>query len=117
MGEEKKKRKKRGKEKKKKKKKKKKKIKKKKKREKKRERIELVMARMIVWRIGRKRREGGKKRGREEEKNRWRGRGRYKEGKIIGLMMRYGIYERGVRVLQVYVINMLYINYNKRLKF
>merc|ERR1712100_730642 len=65
MGEEKKKRKKRGKEKKKKKKKKKKKIKKKKKREKKRERIELVMARMIVWRIGRKRREGGKKRGRE----------------------------------------------------
>merc|ERR1712084_108760 len=47
------------------KKKKKKKEKKKEGEEKERGKIELGMARMIVWGIGRKRREGGKKRGRE----------------------------------------------------
>lgn len=31
--------------------------------------------------------------------------------------MRYRVYEGGVRVLQVYVLNLLFMNYGKRQKF
>jgi len=68
----------------------------------------------VLWRL----RVGSGGKGREKgEMVGWKRGGRYRERKRVRLMVRYGIYERRVRVLQVYVINMLYINYNKRLKF
>lgn len=61
-----------------------------------------------------------RKREREIERERGGGGkrgGGYKECKLGIRIMRYGVYEGRVRALQMYVLNLLFMNYRKRQKF